>query len=576
MAEVTSIHPADLRAIENNLGAIHNDLQVIDSGVGTVNDNVKVVYDEIGALARDFNNFIQIQVRANRKSEANVKLVQIRQELEKKYGHYDIVRRTTTGILQADDLGIVKKDTISSATEELMISTPNYWLAPCLVALAAWINDQPELAEKALKEGIKRNDEKTSLFFALVCRRADRKQACLKWTQRFLANQDEENLDRKTIIILDAFASGLLGADSEGVISKQMGEWLEKLADKPGFVEQQTTQWSEAINLKRKPLEENDYTYLRKYSKTWPVLQDIMEGAMLHAEILNYFITIFDQESSTESLKVQLDDILNSLVTDFDDEELPLRREEKFEQFVVDFDGDEQRARANMTVEQTAFETHKDFTQLLTDAAMKPESSHASVSTQKFAIALSKEWISNAYNDVTAQNRMKIPNEIEINVDTFNDKTTDGQNEDELISKYNALVDKEKATALAQNVLSGFEQFCLYGGIAIGVIGLIMMFVAVFFGLIAIIAGVGLIINHFSKKKRIETNRQNIETQFEKKRNDGSQIIRATLAEVVDFRAEFAQRDGESQKVIDFLDEISPEQYVRKLSDSNRRINVSK
>lgn len=576
MAEVTSIHPADLRAIENNLGAIHNDLQVIDSGVGTVNDNVKVVYDEIGALARDFNNFIQIQVRANRKSEANVKLVQIRQELEKKYGHYDIVRRTTTGILQADDLGIVKKDTISSATEELMISTPNYWLAPCLVALAAWINDQPELAEKALKEGIKRNDEKTSLFFALVCRRADRKQACLKWAQRFLANQDEENLDRKTIIILDAFASGLLGADSEGVISKQMGEWLEKLADKPGFVEQQTTQWSEAINLKRKPLKENDYTYLRKYSKTWPVLQDIMEGAMLHAEILNYFITIFDQESSTESLKVQLDDILNSLVTDFDDEELPLRREEKFEQFVVDFDGDEQRARANMTVEQTAFETHKDFTQLLTDAAMKPESSHASVSTQKFAIALSKEWISNAYNDVTAQNRMKIPNEIEINVDTFNDKTTDGQNEDELISKYNALVDKEKATALAQNVLSGFEQFCLYGGIAIGVIGLIMMFVAVFFGLIAIIAGVGLIINHFSKKKRIETNRQNIETQFEKKRNDGSQIIRATLAEVVDFRAEFAQRDGESQKVIDFLDEISPEQYVRKLSDSNRRINVSK
>lgn len=576
MAEVTSIHPADLRAIENNLGAIHNDLQVIDSGVGTVNDNVKVVYDEIGALARDFNNFIQIQVRANRKSEANVKLVQIRQELEKKYGHYDIVRRTTTGILQADDLGIVKKDTISSATEELMISTPNYWLAPCLVALAAWINDQPELSEKALKEGIKRNDEKTSLFFALVCRRADRKQACLKWTQRFLANQDEENLDRKTIIILDAFASGLLGADSEGVISKQMGEWLEKLADKPGFVEQQTTQWSEAINLKRKPLEENDYTYLRKYSKTWPVLQDIMEGAMLHAEILNYFITIFDQESSTESLKVQLDDILNSLVTDFDDEELPLRREEKFEQFVVDFDGDEQRARANMTVEQTAFETHKDFTQLLTDAAMKPESSHASVSTQKFAIALSKEWISNAYNDVTAQNRMKIPNEIEINVDTFNDKTTDGQNEDELISKYNALVDKEKATALAQNVLSGFEQFCLYGGIAIGVIGLIMMFVAPFFGLIAIIAGVGLIINHFSKKKRIETNRQNIETQFEKKRNDGSQIIRATLAEVVDFRAEFAQRDGESQKVIDFLDEISPEQYVRKLSDSNRRINVSK
>ena len=35
-------------------------------------------------------------------------------------------------------------------------------------------------------------------------------------------------------------------------------------------------------------------------------------------------------------MREQLDDILDSLVTDFDDEELPLRKEEKFEQFIVD------------------------------------------------------------------------------------------------------------------------------------------------------------------------------------------------------------------------------------------------
>ncbi len=575
MAEVTSIHPADLRKIENSLGAIHNDLEVLDSGVGTVNDNVKVVYDEVGKLARDFYAFVSAQVRANRLGQAETRLVKIRQELEKKYGHYDLVRRTTTGILQADDLGIVKKDTISSATEELMISTPGYWLAPCLVALAAWINDQPELADKALREGIKRNDEKTSLFFALVCRRADRKGSCLKWTQRYLANQDEENLDRKTIIILDAFASGLLGADSEGVVSRQMTQWLDHLSEKPGFVEQQTVQWSEAINLKRKPLEDTSYTYLQKYSKTWPVLEDIMEGANLHADILGYFTDIFEQEASTDSLKEQLDDILESLVTDFDDEELPLRKEEKFEQFVVDFEGDEDRARQNMTVEQTAFETHKDFTQLLTDAAMKPESSHASASTQKFAIALSKEWITNAYNDVTAQNRMKIPNEIEINVDTFNDKTTDGQNEQELLGRFQELVDREKEAALAQMVLSTFDQYCLYGGGVIAAIGLGMMVAgSMFLGLIAIIAGIGLILNHFSKKKKIEAGRQNIETQFEQKRTNGMQIIRATLAEVVDFRAEFAAKDAQSQQVIDFLEQITPEQYVRKLADSNRRVKV--
>lgn len=582
MAEY-SISSANLNAIErslsninSNISTLNDNLGVVDNHVDQVNSNVKVVYDEVGALAREFRDFIQLQVRANAKSNSQQRLIQIRQELEKRFGHYDIVRRTTTGILQADDLGIVKKDTISSATEELMISTPGYWLAPCLVALAAWINDQPELAEKALREGIKRNDEKTSLFWALICRRADRKSAALKWTQRYLANQDEENLDRKTVIILDAFASGLLGSDSEGIVSKQMGEWLEHLADKPGFVEQQTQQWTDAINLKRKPLASNDYTYLRKYSKTWPVLQDIMEGAMLHAEILSYFSDIFNQESSTDSLKAQLDGILTSLVTEFDEEEVPLRKEEKYHQFVVDFDGDEDRARQHMSIEQTAFDEHKDFTQLLTDAAMKPESSHSSASTQKFAIALSKEWISNAYNDIIASNRMKIPNEIEINVDTFNDKTTDGQNEDELVSKFKDLVDKEEEHALAQCVLSGFEKFCLYGGAAIGAIGLIMLIAGnAFLGLIAIIAGVGMVINHFSKKKKVETNRQKISAQFEQKRANGTQIIRATLAEVVDFRAEFSEKDSDSQKVIDFLEQISPEQYVRKLSDSTRRIKVS-
>lgn len=569
------IEQADLRTIEHNLGAIHNDLQTLDSNVGAVNSNIKVVYDEIGSLAKEFHDFVSVQQRANRLNQAETRLVKIRQELEKKYGHYDIVRRTTTGILQADDIGIVKKDTISNATEELMISTPGYWLAPCLVALAAWINDQPELAEKAIKEGIKRNDEKTSLFFALICRRADRKEACLKWTQRYLANQDEENLDRKTIIVLDAFASGLFGADTEGVISRQMNEWLQHLEEKPGFTEKQTQQWSEAINLKRKPIDTSSYTYLRKYSKTWPVLEDILEGAHLHAEMLEYLIGIFEQKVSTATVREQLDDILDSLVTDFDDEELPLRKEEKFEQFIVDFRGDESRARQNMNVEQTAFETHKDFTQLLTDAAMKPETAHSSVSTKKFAFALSRDWVMNAYNDVVAQNRMKIPNEIEINVDTFNDTTVDGQNENELLERFSTLVSSERDAELATCVMSSFEQFCLYGGIAVGVIGLVMLlFGNKFLGLIAVIAGVGMVLNHFSKKKDIENKRQNIAERYEKKRSSGSEIIRATLAEVVDFRIEFADKDSESEQVIDFLEQLSPDQYVRKLATSNRRVKM--
>lgn len=574
MAEVTAIHPADLREIERNLGAIHENLDALGQGLQTVNSNVQVVYDEIEGLARDFHEYVQEQQRTTNVTQAQIRLVEVRQKLDKDYGHYDQIRRTATGILQADDLGIVRKESISNATDELMISAPGYWLAPCLVALAAWINDQPELAEKAVREGIRRDDKKSSLFWALICRRAGRKTACLQWAHRYLANQDEENLDRNAIIILDAYASGLLGADSEGVIYAKMAEWLEHLSSKPGFIDQQTQQWADAINLKRRPLDRSAYPYLQKYSHTWPVLQDIMEGAMLHAEILSYFKNIFDQEVSKESLKAQLDEILNTLVTDFDDEELPLRREERFNQFIIDFAGDKKRAQRNMDIEQTAFDEKKDFTQLLTDSAMKPESSNSSPSAQKFAIALSRDWIVNAYSDITAQNRMKIPHEIEVNVDNFNGATVDGSNEQALVGGFHAMVEQERQQTLAQCKLTGFEQFSLYGGAAIALIGLIMMIASsVFLGLIAIIAGVALIIHHFSKKKQVEARRAEIERQFAQKHQEGEQIIRAVVAEVVDFRTEFARRDQRSAEVLDFLQQLTPDQYVRKLG-AERRIKV--
>ena len=569
------IQQADISGIERNLANIQGTLENITSEVEFTNRKVNVVEGDLAKLQNDFDSFVQYYMGKTNVLEAKNNLIMIRQELEQKFGKYKTVRAHAIGILQADDLGIVRKETISTATEELMIATPGYWLAPCLVALAAWINDQPELAQQALKEGIRRNDEKTSLFFALICKRANRKATCLKWTQRYLANQNEESLDRKAIIVLDAYASGLLGVDTDGLIAKQIEHWIARLSEKNGFIEQQITQWSKAINSKRVPIDTSSYVYLRKYSNTWSQLADVLEGAYLHSKIYAYFADIFNQEVSNESLKNQLDDILTSLVTDFDDEELPLKQDEELNQLIVKFGGDIKRAKQNMQTKQSVFETHKDFTQLLTEAAMHSENAHASVSTQKFAIALSRDWITDAYNDVIAKNRAKIPHEIEINLESFNEKTIDGTNEAELIEKFTRLTNSKKEYLLSQNVMSGFDKFCLYGGGAIAAAGVGMFFGgSIFMGSIAVIAGIGMVIHHFSVKKQIEERRQNIESQFTEKLNTGLQIIRALLAEVVDFRAEFSKKDLESSKVIDFLEQMSPDQYVRNFNESGRKIRV--
>jgi hypothetical protein len=571
--DITPIIRAINKAEENvnrNLQTVDLHINSVHNAVDSVDTNAKIIKTEVEKLAEEFHEFVGKQIRANRLGIANTKIVSLKQDLEKQFGHHDIVRRHTTGILEAADLELVRSSTLTTATEEMFLNCPGYWLAPCLVALAAWINDQPELADKALREALKRDDEKTSLLFALICRRASRENACLKWTQRYLAYQDEKDLDRNCIIVLDAFASGLLGADSEGVVVEQMNTWMTFLSLEEDFVEQQTKQWSAAINARKKPYHgEARYHNLNIYSKTWPAMAVAMEGAYLHATVLSYFENIFNQESSTDTLKMQLDEILTKLVTDFEAAELPLRQEIRFEQFVIDFNGDEKRAQANMAVEQTALEQHKDFAALLTDAAMKPESSGASVSTQKFAIALSRDRIKLAYEDLVAKNRASVPRTIQINVEDFNASTTDGQNEKELLDKFAELVEKEKRNDLAGQNMSSFEKYCLWGGAAIAGIGAVMLvFSQIFFGLVALVAGVGAILFHFSKKKQYEEERARIKWNAEHKLEEGTKIIRATLAEVVDYREEYASNDSESQKVLDFIDLISPDKYVRRMSET--------
>ena len=566
------ISRADLSLIERSLSNLAGSIDYVNNRVDQVDDNVKIVYNEVEKLANEFREYVEMQSLANRKAEAKMNLSAIRDKLKDNFGHYDIVRRTATGILQANDLAIVKSSMLSHVTEKQMIETPNYWLTPCLVALSAWINDDKALAERALAEGIRRNDEKTSLFFGLICRRIGRESSSLKWFARYLEAQDEEKLDRKAVIVLDAFASGLLGNDTENFVYQQIQEWMSNLEAKPGFTEKQLDNWKNAINSKRVPLQKGLYPYLEKYSNTWDNLKDVLEGANLNNDLYEYFKKVFEQKEETKKLKVELDKILDSLVTEFDEEELPLKREEQFEELVVKYNGSESRANAQMALEKSVYDDYRDFMQLLTDASMNPEESKSSVATQKFATALSRNNIVTAFNDVVAQNRMNVPYEIEINVDTFNDKTQDGEDEEEILDRFEKLVEQEKQTELSKVKLSIFEQFCLYGGGVILLYGIIKSFADKSFALITIILGIGSIVYHITAKQKIKKLIDKINNAYAQKLESGKQIIRATIAEIVDFRVEFSERDVESKKVLDFFEQIKPEEDIRRLTNAERKI----
>ena len=184
----TYVQTVDLSPLIREVKMLSSGLDTISRRVEAAGNKIDLVETEVTDVRRTVNTLVEKfahMLNKQEKSYAATEVVRVRQELEKKFGHYETVRKNMLGILQANDLALVKEDTISQCSEELMLAAPGYWLAPALVALAAWISDNPTLANRAVREAVKRDEEKTYLLFALICRRAGRLEARGRASERF-------------------------------------------------------------------------------------------------------------------------------------------------------------------------------------------------------------------------------------------------------------------------------------------------------------------------------------------------------------------------------------------------------
>lgn len=555
VSEQRVIHAADLSAIERILKSLDNNISAVSHQVEYAAQEINQTQSQLQQLMQDFYRFVQKDMLDKNLQLAKTGLVEIRQKLQEQFGHYSEVRRRTTGILQAVDANLVKKETIEDTTEEHMLAAPRYWLAPCLIALASWLNDNRELAERAMKEALRRDAEKTSLFFALVSRRGARNKASRSWIERYFSLQDPHSLEREIVVLIDGFANGVFGPDARIKCGKQIEQWIDELSEKPGFVEEQQQQWKNALEIKMKNLDENEYPYLRQYSPTWDTLERTLAGARLHSAIYEYFSSIFEKEvTPSESIVVAVDVLLDSLVNSFDEEELPLKRQERLLNLIVEENGDKDRANARMDVEKS-IEERVPFTQLLTNFAMNPETSHASIATQKFSIALSKDWIKNAHDDMTAENHANVPVDIHVSIDSWTYETTDGSNEEDLKNSLDRHYEQLKNKAISDVKLGVKHYASLIGAGLLLLLAIFQQSILLF--LLSIVGAVYFAIGY----KNIGKKKEQIEMNFNDIKEQNENILRAILAEVVDWRKEYEKQDQCAEKVTNLLNEISPEQY---------------
>jgi len=574
MADEYRISSADLGTIERNLSNLGGGIETLANALDQVNGKVEGVAQEVSntqdkltQLAEEFHAFLDADTRAKELQLAETRLVKVRQELDTVFGHYAEVRRHTVGILQASDVSVVRQDTIKLASEELMLNAPRYWLAPGLVALSAWLSDNRPLAENAMKEAVKRDDNKSSLYFALIARRGERRQASGAWLQRFFSLQDPTDLDRELVVLIDAVANGVFGREGRGFCAQQFDIWLKEISERVGFVEDQRDQWTKALSSKEPSLGAAEYPYLRKYATIWGQMDASLRGARLYKVLENYFTSIFAGEiKALTSLSDAVDEMLDKLVTDFDDEELPKRRDERMLSLLVEEAGDRPAAQRRFGAEKQAFEQKVTFTQLVTNAAMHPEVAGATKATQRFAIAMSRDWIVAALDDLTAKNRAGAPTDIPIKIDSWQGTTRDGADETDLLSSVDSHLRTEEAKRVATIVLKPINWAALVLGGVVGLYGLVTLnWFLLFVGL----AGVGW---YFYSKSQLDKSKGQVHQHFEDLRDATPKILKAVLAEVVDWQKDYAAADAQAEDLRKYLQSITTEQHLLTTFESGRAV----
>lgn len=509
MAELSK---SDINDLENKINALSQQTATINNRIDNMNSSIQQVGGQLQQLVDRFEEMMSEQKKSSALQQAATELVRVRQELENNFGNYKVVRETMLGVLQATDLALVKKTTISRVSEELMLSTPKYWLAPCLVAVSAWIGNDRDLAERAIAEAVKRDEERTALTMALVCRRNNKVQTCYEWLSIYFAKQNASDFSEGTFTYLDAYVNGVFGPDDKHVCDDYINKWINEIRGASSvFEKEQEDMWK---------------GYCEKFSnrvnQVYPDLSDTVQeynridayvGRINSVDtIVNNFNTITNAYVDQERLKATIDKNLITLVSRYDVEEEPLRKEEEYLKTVKAFEGDKEAAKRDIA-EKEKLRKVKALNLVEQMSKVVVSDDDVSPSEKKTAVSFLSGYIKKGFNSYITEKKDEFPESITMNINGWMGKTVDGSNYNQLCSDYDNYLGNMCSQEL-NNVNTNAPKSWMIASIVVGVLAIIMMIVALPVGIVMVIGAGACALMINKSKKDIANNIASINQKY--------------------------------------------------------------
>ena len=545
-----AISQGSLNNVEARLSQIEREMNAQLGIMNQVGDDVQSMRQELSQLKSDFETMINEQKRTAAIQQATTELVRIRQELEQEFGNYRVVRETMLGVLQATDSALVRENTISRVSEELMLSTPKYWLAPVLVAVSAWISNDRDLAERAIKEAIRRDEERTALTMALICRRNKTVDTCYEWLSIYFSKQKAYNFTSSNFNIVNAYINNVFGPDEKHLCDEYMGRWVNEIKGNSSNFEQEQEQiWRDFCDRYTVDIDA-DYPDMKDHVREYSNIKGYISRINSVDVIGDDFQRIHDAYVDEERLKEDVDSNLIDLISKYDKDEEQLRKEERLQQAIKDNNGNKDAAIEQLTREDTAiYEKSVNLIEQMTRVIA--EGSDCKPSEKKTAISFLGGYIKKGFHKYITENKESFPSDITIQVDGWEGRTQfdpsrieNKYHEQELVYQYTQMMENERRERL--NLASKDKSTAfLIGGIVLAVLaifGLVAVLpIGIILGVLAVICFVRIPIS----KKNMQQNIYNINMEYDRKIEEGQARIRRVVYQWNEAR----------NKVISFNDE---------------------
>lgn len=549
--EALTISAANLNTIENNLGEVAKELNGVISNVNYMNDHVSEMENKVESLNSEIQNMMQ-EIRENTiLTNARQSIMNNNQEIEKKFGYYDNVRRTTISMLDAIKYSSVSINTIKKLREDILLNNPNYWLTNALASLSSWILDDKENTYKELNNALRINEEKTSLFFSLINLKLNRIQPSINWLNKYLSLQNPTDLDKDFVSVLDLVSSGVFGDEQKRITLDKIINWQKDLNSNKQIMDKQKNTWcnyiieSEKANIR--------FCYLPKATDDYEVILDNLLITSSYKQVHSKLEEIITTPTSNK----KIDEILNNLIYEYEDSEQVYQDDNLKNNLIIECNGDKQQAQALYDKQKDIYNTKQDINSLLTNIVIFPDKYKISNETQKISLALIKNHILEAYNEI---NKMIKNDNIDIEIGDFKTTTKDGQNYKDVVKEIDAYLD---------HTYIDNDKTPIYLLIFIDIIGLLSIVLTIKFPILTLllvlvlIAANYLILNTISKKNKA------LNSEKQRTKEVLTSAIEKVFAEITDYTNTIKEQNIDYEKLTTYLNNLNPEDYIKNNEERN-------